>query len=445
MGFMDTIRKKAVGVLPFFAVAYVATLPWTWAIRSASSGRLGTVWTLSITVTLIALGLVARSQSLDWKGRTLRSILLSPWTWAIAILIWALLSLLWSLDPRYSLGRSLQLASLIAATWAVSQLSGKAIRVLLGTLAISTAGTAGVLLAQSGNNVRPWLGLMDPNTASFALLIGYVSAITVWTTASRLSTRIMGLAASAILISGIVLAASRSALLGLVLLYIAITVLVLLKKIKIHVFVIALMTIFWSTVVTSLFVGPFSDLKSRVTSDVAGPFSGLIFDRSIDFSDPAVADLNGRLQIWTQYLELVGDWGAKGYGLGIQAANVPGANFGNYDPHSVPLQLGVQLGVVGLSLWIIMVALFLRAALSCSHGHIAILMWIAIAPLALTTATADLAIFWVPFSLAGVCLTRGSDKATPEGDQGSSNIQYPIPQNQKISRVYKRYIRPRKN
>jgi O-antigen ligase len=311
----------------------------------------------------------------------------------------------------------------------VSQLSGKAMRVLLGTLAISTAGTAGVLIAQSGNNVRPWLGLMDPNTASFALLIGYVSAITVWRTASRLSTRIMGLAASAILISGIVLAASRSALLGLVLLYIAITVLVLLKKIKIYVFVIALMTIFWSTVVTSLFVGP---------------FSGLVFDRSIDFSDPAVADLNGRLQIWTQYLELVGDWGAKGYGLGIQAANVPGANFGNYDPHSVPLQLGVQLGVVGLSLWIIMVALFLRAALSCSHGHIAILMWIAIAPLALTTATADLAIFWVPFSLAGVCLIRGSDKATSEGDQGSSNIQYPIPQNQKISRVYKRYIRPRK-
>jgi len=410
---MKTVRESAAKVLPIFAIAYVATLPWTWAIRSESSGRLGTLWIGSVTVVLVALGLIVGSRSFDWRGSTLRSTVLSPWVWAVAMLMWALVSVLWSPAPQYSLGRFLQLTSLIAATWAVSQLRGRALRTLLEVLAVSTAGVAALLIAQAENNIRPRLGSMDPNTASIALLIGYVAAIALWGTASRLVTRIVGLAASVILISGLMAAsASRSALLGLLALYVTLTLLVMVKKIRIYVFGVALVTVLISTAGTLFFVGALSG-----SAENGLEVNSSMLQRSIDITDPTVVSLNGRTQIWGQYFGHASEWGAKGYGIGIQAASVPGAKFGNLDTHSVPLQVGVQLGVVGLMLWIMMALLFLRMALQSTSGATAILMWIAVAPLALTTATADLAILWVSFALASACPRREVVQSFRELDQ----------------------------
>lgn len=415
---MKAISERAEKALPIFATAYAASLPWTWLLRSEFAGRIGTFWLIFITVVLIVLGAIVGFPKIKSCALTPRLILLCPWTWAVAVLIWSLSSLIWSLEPQFSFSRFLQLTSLVAATWAVSLLRVSALIKLLGVLTFSAAGVAALFVSQTGSGVRPWLGAMDPNTASFALLIGYVAALTLWAISSRPRVQVLSLALSAVLISGTVVAASRSALLGLVTLYSVLTVAVLLKKIKFRVFitplVIALVTITGTIVIAGTIQG---------TSTVSNEGNTSVFDRSFDLTDPTVANMNGRTQVWESYLERSGDWAFKGYGLGLQGENVPGGEFMALDPHSVPLQVGVQLGLVGLTLWTIMALLFLRAAFQCPIGRPAFFMWIAVLPLALTTATADLAIFWVPFALAGHCISRGSGKEFRELAQDLPSIR----------------------
>jgi O-antigen ligase len=414
---VKAISERAEKALPIFAAAYVASLPWTWLLRSEFAGRIGTFWLISITVVLIVLGAIVGFPKIKSCAITPRSILLCPWTWAVAVLIWSIFSLLWSLEPEFSLSRFLQLTSLVAATWAVSLLRVSALIKLLGVLAVSAAGVAALFVSQTGSGVRPWLGSMDPNTASFALLIGYVAALTIWAISSRRGVQVLSLALSAVLVSGTVVAASRSALLGLVALYSVLTVAVLLKKIRFRIFVIPLVIALVTITGTILIAGTIED-----NSTVSNEGNASVFDRSFDLSDPTVANMNGRTQVWELYFERSGDWAFKGYGLGIQGANVPEAEFMALDPHSVPLQVGVQLGLVGLTLWTIMALLFLRASFQCPIGRPAFFMWIAVLPLALTTATADLAIFWVPFALAGHCISRGSGKEFRELGQDLPNI-----------------------
>jgi O-antigen ligase len=320
--------------------AYVFVLPFSHVAVVADSGGVSMTRLIGIVAicAFVAVGLVEKR-----LVRPPASAL-----WLIALVLWAITTLAWSVSPEESWGRLPTVVSLVALYLAAVcfRVSERELRIvcLLAMIGGALAATAGVIsgFADAPDAARASLSVAgqtaNPNGVAQILLLPVGMAVGLLLSSRNVLSRVAALAVIVAVGAAIFLTMSRGSLLA-----IAIMLCVLLVRSRVR----------WQVVVV---VGVLAVLL---------PFMpDMFFERVnvvITGEEPTGA---GRTEIWQVGMSLLSRFGWLGSGFNTFAI----VHGGGRAPHNIFLGTWVDLGAVGLALLLTMFFTHLRIARRASSG-----------------------------------------------------------------------------
>lgn len=357
---------------------------------------------------LIARTLTARV----WNSPPRSARLLAAFAW------WGFLTMFWSIRPGYSQLAAMTLLELAALTllFVVAPLSDREVRVLRGSIVVGGVAVAAVSLAHFFHSlggdftarlgIDPQLGkVANPNSLALSLFLPMSLAL-VGVLTDRSQRSVWPYLAIAVMMLAVLLTQSRGAYLGVMVLW---------------------LLVFGS--VRRLHVGTIMAILGVV---------GIVMWQGLPilvarFTDERFWTGSGRTDIWETGLEALKVYWPTGSGIGTfasaynAAAPFAGARYvhaGDMDAHNIYLQMGVELGLVGLLLFLGMVVTLFRELRRADRRRESpvspVLLRAALLGLlvgALFTGVIRAKFFWLTLSLSMLTVARREVKATTAQEQ----------------------------
>lgn len=360
--------------------------PRNW-MNSKAIGRSGS-WTRILGLVYIATtpldSIVVLGRSLTFY---LGAVFALMWTWdvyrgrrpqiptsvvtVLALLFaWAALSTFWALNRSVAVQAAIGLLGLMIAALAICDIFGRDFRPALKALSLGTVMAAVPVLFSPPDASRrgqtTYLSI-DENTLALHLVIGLAALLYLAVSAPTIRRRVLYLAGYTLVFVAILLIGSRTGLTA-------------------------------SLVVTTLgLILSLRTLRGAATAFtlVAFAYIGFVWlrdmnripSRILDFiKDPEVTD--GREIIIERYLETQNDWLIKGVGLFNDSTYLKATTGIGYNAHSAFWKSWIELGIVGLTLWFVLLGLVMWYGLRAPAWSFVV------------TAIAGMLPFW--FSLGGL-------------------------------------------
>jgi O-antigen ligase len=324
-------------------------------------------------------------------------------TFAFLLAIWAGLSLLWSLDTVKTLERIetyLQLLTLSLVVWDLCD-SKRTIRDAMQALVIGMWLASSSVFINFAQGIESNYGRFsasgaDPNYMSMMVAFGIPFAWYLALHSQRKSLRLLNLLYIPAAFLAMGLTGSRG---GFVAGFVAIVYLLsTIRRLKPAGFIALL-------VASAAAVAAISAIVPETTAE-----------RVVSVGDAiSEGDLNGRTEIWLEAWDAFVERPLAGIGAGASRAVLPSGKV----PHSVAFTIGLELGIIGLTLFAGMVAASLRWAGALTRRDR--LMWLAVVAIWATGAIAlsleTRKLTWVLFSLLlGATVTARQSMLSGEDD-----------------------------
>ncbi len=263
---------------------------------------------------------------------------------AYGLVVWVGLGVFWSFDPGSTLDRIetfLQLLALSLLVWDLVD-SAAAVRASIQALVIGLSVAAGSVFVNFARGVEAYYGRFassgsDPNYLAMTLALGMPFAWYLAHHSPRRALRIANGAYLPVAAVAVALTGSRGGLLAtsVALFYILVTI----RRLRPAGF-IALLILLGVATATAIQVVPESSFERIASVD----------EELID------GDLNGRAGIWLEARDAFFDRPVLGIGPGASRATLPTGKVG----HNVVITVALELGIVGLALFVGFVAGTLR-------------------------------------------------------------------------------------